>query len=132
MIGRIVGHAEGQLALADAQLQAREHVRAGFGQEVAAGDAHVDRAFGAEDGDVVGAEEGDIDRHLADAGEQAPLLAAKAQAGLLEQLGGLVAQAAFAGNTDTQIGHGNQLEGIKTRRHKEHEEREKGRVRVRH
>ena len=105
--GRIVGHAEGQLAAADAQLQPREHVGAGFGDQVAAGDAHVDRPFGTEDGDVVGPQEGDVDRHLADAGKQAPLLPAEAQPGLLEQLAGQFAEPAFAGNADAQIGHGN-------------------------
>ena len=59
-----------------------------FLDQVAAGDAQVDRAFGAEDGDVVGAEERDVDRHVADAGEQAPLLAAELEAGVDQQLGG--------------------------------------------
>ena len=77
---------------------------AAFGHQVAAGDAHVDGPFGTQHGNVVGAQEGDVDRHLAAAGEQAALLAAKAQAGLFEQLAGHLGQPAFAGNADAKIG----------------------------
>ena len=48
---------------------------------------------------------GDVDRHFAAAGEQAALLAAKAQAGLFQQLAGDFGQSAFAGNADPQIIH---------------------------
>ena len=77
----VVGHAERQAAIAEAEREPRGDVDARFVDQVAAGDAQVDRPFGTEHGDVVGAEERDVDRHVAHAGEQAPLLAAKLEAG---------------------------------------------------
>ena len=77
--------------------------------QVAAGDAEVDGAFGAQDGNVVGAEERDVDRHVADAGEQAALLAAEAEAGFDQQLGGEFGEAALARNADAEV-HGRRMQ----------------------
>ncbi len=104
--GAVLGHAHCQSAVADAQVEPVGQLGAAFGQQVAAGDAHVDGPLGTQHGNVLGAQKGDVDRHFAAAGEQAALLAAKAQAGLLEQLAGDFRQTAFAGDPDSQIIHG--------------------------
>ena len=52
---------------------------------------------------VVGAEEGDVDRHVADAREEAPLLAAEAEAGVGEQFAGDFGEAALAGDADAEV-----------------------------
>ncbi len=85
--GAILRHAHRQSPIAHSQRQAANEIDAGFGNEVAAGDSHVDRAFGTQDGDVVGAEKRHLDRHIADAGKQAALLPAKLESGSDQQLG---------------------------------------------
>jgi hypothetical protein len=94
-----------QPAFADAEIEARGDVDVRLGDEVAAGNSHVDRAFGTEDGDVFRAEKRDVDRQFADAGEQASLLAAIAEAGLLKEFAGDLGEAAFAGDAEAEVGH---------------------------
>src|SRR5262245_35819138 len=88
---RVFRDTERQLASADTQLQTRDDVGSRLGDQVAAADAHVDGPFGAKDGDIVGAEESDVYRHFADAGEETSLLTPEGEPGLLEQLAGQVA-----------------------------------------
>ena len=63
-------------------------VGADLGHQVAAGDAHVDRPFGAQHGNVFGAQKRDVDRHVAAAGEQAAILPAKIEPRFFQQLAG--------------------------------------------
>ena len=117
----ILRHADRQLPIAHPQRQPADEIDAGFGNEVAAGDAHVDRAFGTQDRDVVGAEKRDFDRHIADAGKQAALLPAKLESGSDQQLGRHLGQPALARNANAKIvshrkdagcqGSGSQIQG---------------------
>ena len=78
----VVGHADRQPPVAHPEREPVRELHAGFFNQIAARDAHVDGAFGTQHGNVVGAEERDIDRHVAHAGEQSALLPAEVEAGL--------------------------------------------------
>ena len=97
----ILGHAQGQAAFADFQIQPVDQLGAALGDQIAAGDAHVDGPFGTQDGNVLGAQKGDVDRHFAATGEQAPLLPAETQAGLFQQFGRHFGQTPLAGDSDS-------------------------------
>ena len=99
----ILGHADRQSAIPDAQGEPGRHLSAAFGHQVAAGDAQVDGFLGAQHGNVFGPQKGDIDRHLAAARKQAPLLTAKAQARLFQEFAGDFCQSPLTGDADPQI-----------------------------
>ena len=116
-IGRLadlafVGHAHRQPPIAHAEREACGEIDAGFVDEVAASDPHIDRAFGTQHGDIIGSQERDFDGHIANAREQAAILPAKLQPRFDEQLRSHFGQSAFAGDADAEIGgHGGENAG---------------------
>src|SRR5262245_432006 len=79
---RVFRNANGQTAFADSEFQPGDDVDTGFGDQIAAGNAHVDGPLGTKYGDVFRPQKGDFDWHFADAGKETAFLAAKAEAGL--------------------------------------------------
>ncbi len=100
--GGVVGDTEGQSAGADAEIEPVDELLAALGHEVGTGDAQIDRSLGRQHRDVVGSQEDHFDRHAAAEREQAPLIAAEGDAGVIEQLRGDFREASLAGNADSQ------------------------------
>ena len=100
--GGVIRDAESQPAGADAEVEPVHERRTALGHQVGTGDAEIDRPFGREHRDVVGPQEDHLDRHAAAECEQAPFVAAKGDAGVVEQLRGDFCEASLAGNSDPQ------------------------------
>ena len=100
--GRVFGDTERQPAGADAEVKPVDELFTALGHEVGTGDAEINRTLGREHGNVVGAQKDHLDRHAPAQREQAPLVAAKGDAGVVEQLRGDFCEASLAGNTDPQ------------------------------
>ncbi len=101
--GRIIGNTERQPAFTDTKRHPDFDAGAGFLNQVAAGDAHVDRAFITQRWDVVGSQENQVDRQPAGPREQASILASKPKSRRLKQIGRQFTKPTFAGGSDPKV-----------------------------
>src|SRR5262245_7664333 len=95
----VIGHANREPPVAHPQFQSCQELDARLVDEVATGDAEVDRPFTAQHRNVVGPQKRNLDRHVADPREQRPLLAAELQTGFVQELSRPFGESALARNT---------------------------------
>ena len=103
----IVRHANRQSTIPDTQFEPVRQRGTTLGDQVAPSYSEIDGSLGTQDRNVVGPQEGDIDRHLADASEKASVLPSKAEPRFPKQLSRKVGQPPLAGDANTKVlGHG--------------------------
>ena len=103
---RVFGYAQGQPAGANAQIEAVDQVGPALGHQIGSRHAQIDRPFSRQNGNVAGAQKRELHRHVAAAGKEAAVGAAKCDARLVEQLRGNLRQPPLARQADPQEAFG--------------------------